>query len=133
TLPSYSWQYRTSASGIWQTVTNGGIYSGATTATLTLTDVSQAFSGYQYRALVTGGCSAVDFTSPPATLTVNAIVPVVNPASATICAGSVQQLSLTNTVSAPVTATFTSGTVSVAIPESPGGVTSGTSTINVSG
>jgi subtilisin-like proprotein convertase family protein len=133
TLPAYSWQYRTSASGIWQTVTNGGIYSGATTATLTLTDVSQAFSGYQYRALVTGGCSAVDFTTPPATLTVNSIVPVVNPASATICAGSVQQLSLTNSVSAPVTATFTSGPVSVVIPESPGGVSSGTSTINVSG
>jgi len=118
TLPAYSWQYRTSASGIWQTVTNGGIYSGATTATLTLTDVSQAFSGYQYRALVTGGCSAVDFTSPPATLTVNAIVPVVNPASATICAGSVQQLSLTNSVSAPVTAVFNaSAGLPLAIPD----------------
>lgn len=110
TLPAYSWQYRTSASGIWQTVTNGGIYSGATTATLTLTDVSQAFSGYQYRALVTGGCSAVDFSSPPATLTVNAIVPVVNPASATICDGSIQALTLTNSVSAATTVTFNAST-----------------------
>ncbi len=98
TLPTYSWQFRTSASGIWQTVTNGGIYSGATTATLSLTNIPQTYSGYQYRALVTGGCSAVDFTSPPATLTVNAIVPTVTPASATICAGSVQQLTLTNTL-----------------------------------
>ncbi|MBL0306281.1 MAG: hypothetical protein IPQ25_09670 [Chitinophagaceae bacterium] len=39
-LPSYSWQYRTSSSGVWQTVTNGGIYSGATTATLSLANVS---------------------------------------------------------------------------------------------
>ena len=97
-LPTYSWQYRTSSSGIWQTVTNGGIYSGATTATLSLTNIPQTYSGYQYRALVTGACSAVDFTSPPATLTVNAIVPTVTPASATICAGSVQQLTLTNTL-----------------------------------
>lgn len=131
-VPSYSWQYRTSASGVWQTVTNGGIYSGATTSTLTLTGVPDANNGYQYRALVSGGCSAVDF-SAPATLTVNRLVPVVSPASASICNGTIQQLSLTNTVSAPVTATFTSGPVSVAIPESPGGVASGTSTINVSG
>ncbi|MBK9382378.1 MAG: choice-of-anchor J domain-containing protein [Chitinophagaceae bacterium] len=97
-LPTYSWQFRTSSSGIWQTVTNSGIYSGATTATLSLTNIPQTYSGYQYRALVTGACSAVDFTSPPATLTVNAIVPTVTPASATICAGSVQQLTLTNTL-----------------------------------
>ena len=38
---SYSWQYRTSAAGSWLTVPNGGIYSGATTTTLTLTNVSQ--------------------------------------------------------------------------------------------
>lgn len=47
-------------------MTNGGIYSGATTATLSLANVSADYNGYQYRALVTGGCSAVDFTSPAA-------------------------------------------------------------------
>lgn len=104
-VPSYSWQYRTSASGVWQAVTNGGIYSGATTSTLTLTDVPDGNNGYQYRALVSGGCSAVDF-SAPATLTVNRLVPVVNPASASICNGTVQQLALTNSVSAPTTLTF---------------------------
>lgn len=132
TLPSYSWEWRPNSSSAWFTVTNGGIYSGATTSTLTLTDVSAAYSGYQYRAVVVGGCSATD-VSQAATLTVNPLVPVVNPASATICNGSVQQLSLTNSVSAPVTSTFTSGTVSITIPESPGGVSSGTSSITVSG
>jgi hypothetical protein len=67
------------------------------TATLTLTNVSAAYSGYQFRALVTGGCSAVDF-SAAATLTVNPIVPVVTPSSATICVGTVQSLTLTNTL-----------------------------------
>lgn len=131
-IPAYSWEWRPNSSSAWFIVPNGGIYSGATTSTLTLTGITAAYNGYQYRAVVVGGCSATD-VSQAATLTVNPLVPVVNPASATICNGSVQQLSLTNSVSAPVTSTFTSGTVSVSIPESPGGVTSGTSTINVSG
>ncbi|HQZ75388.1 MAG TPA: choice-of-anchor J domain-containing protein [Chitinophagaceae bacterium] len=124
-LPSYSWQYRTSSSGVWQTVTNGGIYSGATTATLSLANVSADYNGYQYRALVTGGCSAVDFTSPPATLTVNAIVPVVNPASATICEGTIQALTLTNSVSAATTVTFnaSAGLPLVVTDNDPTGVT----------
>lgn len=96
-LPVYAWEYRTSAAGIWQDVPNAAPYSGLTTSTLTLTNVSQAYNGYQYRAVVRGGCSALDF-SAPATLTVNQIVPVVTPASATICVGTVQQLSLTNTL-----------------------------------
>ena len=118
TVSTYSWEYRTSSSApFWQDVTNGGIYSGATTATLTLTDVPQSFSGYQYRALVKGVCTGVDFTTPPATLTVNALVPVVNPASATICLGSVQQLSLTNSAALPATAIANSGAINVPIPE----------------
>jgi len=108
-VPAYSWQYRASATDVWQTVTNGGIYSGATTSTLTLTNVPDGNNGYQYRALVSGGCSAVDF-SAPATLTVNRLVPVVNPASAAICNGTIQALTLTNSVSAPTTLTFTAST-----------------------
>lgn len=104
-LPAYSWQYRTSAGGTWQAVTNGGIFSGANTATLSLSNVSQSFNGYQFRALVTGGCSVVDFSSP-GTLTVNQLVPAVNPSAANICSGTVQQLSLTSTVSIPVSVTF---------------------------
>lgn len=99
-LPSYSWQYRSSAAGVWQTVT--GVlpftYTGANTATLSLSAVTQPLNGYQFRALVSGGCSAVDFSAPPATLTVTPLVPVVNPASASICLGSTQQLTLTNTL-----------------------------------
>lgn len=104
-LPVYSWEWRPNSSSAWFTVANGGIYSGATTTTLTLTNVSAAYSGYQYRAVVVGGCSATD-VSQTATLTVNPLVPVVNPASATICSGAIQQLSLTNTVAEPTTVTF---------------------------
>lgn len=131
TLPAYSWEYRTSSTSAWQTVNNGGIYSGATTATLTLTSATAAYNGYQYRAVVVGGCSATD-VSGIGTLTVNPIVATVNPSSATICAGSIQQLSLTNITSAPVTATYSSGTVSATIPESNDGTSFGTNTIAIS-
>jgi subtilisin-like proprotein convertase family protein len=127
-IPSYSWEYRPNATSAWQMVTNGGIYSGATTSTLTLTNVPGTMAGYQYRALVSGACSAVDFSNA-ATLTVTPIVATVNPTSATICTGSIQQLTLTN-ASSPATVTFNS-TGPVAIPDNtPAGMSS---TIAVSG
>ncbi len=96
-LPAYSWQYRVNASASWQTVTAGGIFSNVNSSTLTLTNVSQAYNGYQFRALVSGGCSAVDFSNF-GTLTVTPVVPAVTPPSATICTGTIQQLTLTNTL-----------------------------------
>ena len=41
---------RTSATGLWTNVVNGGVYSGATTATLTITEATSAMNGYQYRS-----------------------------------------------------------------------------------
>ncbi len=96
-VEEYSWQWRADASAVWQTVADGGIYSGASTETLTLTGVTADYTGYQYRLLVTGACSAPNPTNA-ATLTVTPIIPVVSPSSATICNGAVQQLSLTNSV-----------------------------------
>jgi len=96
-IPSYRWEYRPNAAAAWQFVPASAPFSGINTASLTLSNVSQAFNGYQFRATVAGGCSATDF-SAAATLTVNQIVPVVNPSSATICTGTIQQLNLTNTL-----------------------------------
>jgi subtilisin-like proprotein convertase family protein len=131
TLPVYGWEWRPNSLATWQMVTNGGVFSGATTATLTMTNVSAAYDGYQFRALVTGGCSAVDF-SGTSTLTVNPIQATVSPASASICLGAVQQLSLTNLVSAPTTTTFTATTgLPLSIPDAtPNGVWN---SVNVSG
>lgn len=97
-IPVYQWQYRVNASSVWLPISNGGIYTGATTNVLHLTNVLDSYNGYQYRALISGACAGVDFTTPPATLTVNKLTPVISPASATICNGSIQQLSLTNTL-----------------------------------
>ena len=53
----YQWQYYapvkpTEITG-WFDVTDGGIYSGANTATLTLTNVPNSYYGYQYQCVVT--------------------------------------------------------------------------------
>ena len=103
--PVYGWQFRVNASSPWQDLVNGGIYAGATTNTITLTNVLASYNGYQYRALLSGACAALDY-SQPATLTVNPPAPVVLPASASICNGTIQALTITNSVSAPVTGVF---------------------------
>lgn len=72
TPTSYLWEVN-SGSG-WSTVTNGGVYSGATTATLTITAAPITMTGYQYRATAVNACgnSAV---STAATLTVTYCTP----------------------------------------------------------
>ncbi len=68
-VASYQWQYSTNGGGSFTNVTNGGVYSGATTATLTLSGVTQGMNSYQYRCLVTGSCSGAP-VSTAATLTI---------------------------------------------------------------
>lgn len=66
---SYIWEVN-NGSG-WTTITDGGVYSGANSATLSLTGVPFSMNGYQYRARAVNGCgnSALSTT---ATLTVGA-------------------------------------------------------------
>jgi hypothetical protein len=131
---SYAWEYRTSPAGFWLNLTGptlaGAGVSGQATNSLTLTNVSGALNGYQLRGLISGPCTAVDFTNI-ITLTVTPYVVNVNPTSATICAGTLQQLQITNTVGAPTTSVFTSGAINIPIPDNV--ATATTSTINVSG
>ncbi len=115
-LPAYQWQYRVNSTSPWLVVPNAAPYSGTNTATLTISSVDPTLNGYQYRAVVSGGCTGADFSST-ATLTITPVTAVVTPVSAVICNGSIQQLSLTNTVSAPVTSTFSSTAVPVSIPD----------------
>jgi subtilisin-like proprotein convertase family protein len=127
---TYGWETRVNAAGPWQNVTNGGVYSGATTATLTITGVTSAMNGYQYRAITSNPCTAFDFSNV-ATLTVNPLTANVTPASATICTGSIQQLSITNITAIPVTSVFSSGAINIPVPDA--NVTGINHTIPVSG
>lgn len=64
---SYQWQEN--QSGSWNNLSNGGVYSNVTTATMNITGVTLGLSGYQYRCVVTSSCSG-SVTSNAATLTV---------------------------------------------------------------
>ena len=129
TSPVYQWQYRTTATSPWLNVPPTAPYSGTTTGTLTVNPVATSMSGYQYRVVFSGGCTVTDFSNI-ATLTVTPIIAVVTPASATLCLGATQQLTITN-IASPValSQTFSSPVLAIPIPD---GVPAGISnTINI--
>ena len=64
---SYQWQVNTGSG--FTNVSNGGVYSGATTATLTITGATASMNNYQYNCVATGVSPSA--TSNSATLTVN--------------------------------------------------------------
>ncbi|MBN3035144.1 MAG: hypothetical protein JW861_06130 [Bacteroidales bacterium] len=66
---SYQWQISTDGGSSWTNLTNGGHYSGVTSATLNVTNALLSMSGYQYHCVVSGTCPPV-VTSNAAVLTV---------------------------------------------------------------
>lgn len=90
---TYQWQVNTGSGFV--NIANGGIYSGATTATLVVTGVTVSLSGNQYRCLVAGTCTPA-VTSAVATLTVHAPVVIERSAPGVeICAGGSASFSIT--------------------------------------
>jgi hypothetical protein len=74
-LGTISYQWWVNPGTGFVVLTDAGIYSGSATATLTLTNVTGAYNGYQYRCVITGTCGSV--TTNTATLTVNSFTPSV--------------------------------------------------------
>ncbi len=92
---SYQWQ--ASSGGAFSNVTNGGLYSGATTATLGLSSAPAAMNGYQYQVVVSGAVAPAA-TSSAATLTVNTAPAITaQPANATVPAGGSASFAVTAT------------------------------------
>ncbi|WP_408030714.1 Calx-beta domain-containing protein, partial [Tenacibaculum xiamenense] len=84
----YQWQEQVGGAGAWNNITNGGIYSNATTASLTLTNPLIGASTNKYRLVVTSTknvCASV--TSSEATLTINNVTGGTIAANQTICSG----------------------------------------------
>ncbi|MEQ1553114.1 MAG: GEVED domain-containing protein, partial [Ferruginibacter sp.] len=117
-IPAYQWQSKSTVVGsLWTNI------AGATSATLNLTGVTGALSGYQYRVLFSGACTSPNVTTA-ATLTVNPITAAVTPTSALLCQGGVQQLTITNIASpSPGSVTVNSATLNMNVPDdNPAGV-----------
>ena len=78
--PRPQWYVSTNGGTTFATVSNTGVYGGATTGTLTITGATSAMNGYLYEAKFTSGGASVYTTA--ATLTVlGAPVATQNPAS----------------------------------------------------
>ncbi|CAA9200440.1 DUF7507 domain-containing protein [Flavobacterium collinsii] len=70
----YQWQENRNDGAGWNAISNGGIYSGANTNTLTLTTVPFSHNGYGYRAVITNTNNAcVNIQTSSANLKVNLI------------------------------------------------------------
>ncbi len=67
----YQWQVLTAVGGSYTDLTNNTTYSGVTTATLVLSNITSGMNGYSYRCVVSGNVLP-NATSNAATLTVTA-------------------------------------------------------------
>ncbi|HEY9154531.1 MAG TPA: hypothetical protein VIM69_05335, partial [Opitutaceae bacterium] len=68
---TYQWQVLAPGSGTWTNLSDSGTYSGSTSASLSVLNVSADMNGAQYRVIISDG-SQVQTTSNAATLTVPA-------------------------------------------------------------
>jgi hypothetical protein len=92
----FQWQVSTDGGSTWNNVSNGGVYGGAASTTLTLTNVPSSFNGYRYRAIASGFCGST--TSNAALLTVNSSANISShPQDASVCAGAGHVFSVTAT------------------------------------
>ena len=89
------WQVSVNGGSTYTDVANGATYSGATSATLTVLNVSTALNGNLYRLVATDGTGTT--TSTGALLTVNAspVIPS-SPHGNTVCEGNITGFAIAN-------------------------------------
>lgn len=71
TTPTYQWQVSTNGGTSFTNILNGGVYTGATTSTLSLSGVNFGLTNNQYRCIVSGAAPCGIVNSGAAVLTVN--------------------------------------------------------------
>lgn len=101
TAITYQWQLSTDGGVTYNNITNGGVYSNTTTATLNITGATSAMNAYKYRCVITGTCPSAA-TTAASTLTVYTPVNVTaNPVNVTVCESSNASFSVSATGSSP--------------------------------
>jgi Metallo-peptidase family M12B Reprolysin-like len=94
----YQWQLSTDGGSNYSNISNGGVYSGATSGTLTITGALFAMNNYRYRCLISNATCTTPGTSNAAILTVNTLPNVsASPSNATICVGGSNTFSVSAT------------------------------------
>ena len=93
---TYQWQYAINSTSAYSNIANGGVYSGATTPSLTLTSPTAGLNGYYYRCIVSDvTCNS---TSATAVLSVNSAQAItVDPANTNVCINTSTSFSATVT------------------------------------
>lgn len=95
---TYQWYISTDGGGTFNLLSNGGVYSGAITASLTITGITVGLNNNQYRCVVTGVCPVSPLTSNATTLTVPSSLSITGqPTDITICAGNNTSFTVTGT------------------------------------
>jgi gliding motility-associated-like protein len=89
---AYQWYVSTDGGSNFTAISNGGVYSGVTSATLSLSSgINSSFNNYKYRVNVTNTCDNIGVTSSIVGLTIysSAYVNITSqPASVTVTQGS---------------------------------------------
>jgi hypothetical protein len=72
---SIIWEVSTDGGSNYSIITNGGIYSGATTATLTITAAPSSMTGFKYRVKATNACGSTISNAGNLTITRTYCIP----------------------------------------------------------
>ncbi|MBE9601761.1 MBG domain-containing protein [Pedobacter sp. MC2016-24] len=89
TTNAYTYQWQVDTGSGFTNITNGGVYSNATTATLLITGATTGMDNYKYRCLATGVPAFAAATSNAATLTINPTPTITTePANTTVLTGN---------------------------------------------
>ncbi len=75
---TYQWMEKVSA-GVFMNITNGGIYSGATSSTLTLAGVTVAMNNNQYMCVITAGTCPINSSIGSLTVSAQPSLVITNP------------------------------------------------------
>jgi hypothetical protein len=103
---TFQWYQSTNGGATFSLLSNGGVYSGVTSAELTINGVTSAMNGYKYRVIVTQpGLNGSPFTSRSAALTVSNIqlTAAISATQNIVCYGSSTNIQFDGTPNATIT------------------------------
>lgn len=99
--PAYTYQWQLNDGSGWVDLSEDATYSNVNTANLTVANIDETMTGYQYQCIVTGDAPCVPLTPIVATLTVDNTGIGQQPQSVTVCAPNSTSFSIATTGDEP--------------------------------